>query len=144
MSNQENKEVIIIELPKDIHERRRKLESLLSNTYVEEVKVIFKEILEKYKDKIAEHNNGDLPKAFEFTFIWEYNDEGGSDPWIDGIYLYGKNGELDIEFPVEYKSQWSDTIYEEELYYLLKDEICSIFDGRSLEEHLGERRYEFD
>ena len=98
--------------------------------------VKIKSTIEKFKDVIPNES-----KKVALGFSWEWNDEDGTDPYINHVSLYDGNGEIiDLEGrKVTRKSEYSGQEYESDLEDYIRDEISNSFNLHELLEAFDER-----
>jgi hypothetical protein len=131
----------MFELPTDFGERRRVLMQEYQRTFRAEFAHDISKIIAKYKDVIAQHNDGATVHSLEMEFSWEYNDEGGNDPHLYRVYLYDADGNsLDTEFRVEQKSSWSGEYFDYDFDEVIREDIWDNFSSEELVKYIGESR----
>lgn len=133
--------VEIVALPLNNFERRKKLRSLLQDNTRSQISDIISEEVNKYKDQLIAKDL-EIPRSFSMEYEWEYNDEGGTDPYLRYLTFYDAEGNMidlyeEITVSHTYSNGKTET-YAEDLHGYLKESIRNNFNSRILENEVGE------
>lgn len=93
---------------------------------------IGKEFMEDYATVLKE-NDISLPSYFSLSFSEEYNDEGGTDTYLEDVYFYDVHKKvMNIDVEVEFGD------YTEHFEYAFREMIDEEFDINELERVIDE------
>lgn len=115
-------EQLTLELPEDLKERRKVLETELSKVVVE---LCFTDLKKDMNELFEEYKVEPKPTDVTWSFHGEYDDEGGTTYYPNNVTIYADGEEIDMsKYKINKKSKWSDTFYDYELNEELHELIC--------------------